>query len=101
MPDKVYRTNVYNTVHAERERAHLKHGAAGNSREDAVWNDVEWLPILIEEVGEVAHEMTYDMDRATVDKAERMREELVQVAAMASAWIDSIDRYLAVAIRQV
>lgn len=90
---------VYGEVHAERIRAHAKHGAKGNSREDAYWLDGEWLPILMEELGEVAHEMTYDADHARVsDPAERyeqrreaMHKELVQVAAMACAWIAAIE----------
>lgn len=80
---------VYADVHEERERAHAKHGAAGNSREDAAWNDAEWLPILVEEVGEVAHELTYDVQSQR--KMDRLRAELVQVAAMACAWIAAID----------
>jgi len=80
---------VYTDVHDERERAHSKHGAAGNSREGAPWDNAEWLPILLEELGEVAHEMTYDVP--SQGKMDRMRKELVQVAAMACAWIDSID----------
>jgi NTP pyrophosphatase (non-canonical NTP hydrolase) len=86
----VRKTEVYAEIHAERERAHTKHGARGNSREDAAWSEREWLPILMEELGEVAHEMTYDVE--TLGRAQRMRAELVQVAAMAAAWIDAIDR---------
>jgi NTP pyrophosphatase (non-canonical NTP hydrolase) len=97
----VARTNVYNEVHAERERAHAKHGANANSREDAHWTNNEWLPVLTEEVGEVAHELTYDAryeaelrkdDDPSVTRRRALRKELVQVAAMATAWIDAIDR---------
>ena len=79
---------VYTDVDEERIRAHKKHGASGNSRENAHRSDKEWLPILVEEVGEVAHELTYDAGFEYVN----LREELVQVAAMACAWIESIDR---------
>lgn len=41
----------------------------------------EKLVILVEEVGEVARAMTYDEASGT-----RLREELLQVAAMAGAW---------------
>jgi hypothetical protein len=82
---------VYRDVHLERERAHAKHGAKGNSREDQPWTDAEWLPILTEELGEVAHELTYDAHQHA-DRAYWLRKELVQVAAMACAWVDSIDR---------
>jgi hypothetical protein len=91
----------YFDVHRERIRAHQKHGAQGNSREDAHWTNVEWLPILMEELGEAAHELTYDARLAEVsvpDGEDRqlrkaaLRAELVQVAAMACAWIAAIDR---------
>jgi len=85
----VPRTAVYDEVHSERNRAHAKHGAAGNSRENTPWDNAEWLPILVEELGEVAHEMTYDV--ASQGKMDRMRRELIQVAAMACAWIDALD----------
>jgi len=90
------RASVYMDIQAERQRAHEKHGAAGNSRENAHWADSEWLPILMEELGEVAHELTYDSRYDIVDGADAMRmalrAELIQVAAMAAAWIDAIDR---------
>lgn len=79
----------YTDVHHERIRAHEKHGAKGNSRENASWTDKEWLPILVEELGEVAHELTYDVQSQR--KKDRLRAELVQVAAMAVAWIEAID----------
>ena len=77
----------YTEIHYERIRAHKKHGANGNSREDAAWDNQEWLSILVEEVGEVAHWLTYDTDK-TIDD---LRKELIQVAAMAIAWVESID----------
>jgi NTP pyrophosphatase (non-canonical NTP hydrolase) len=98
---RVAATNVYNQIHAERVRAHEKHGALGNSREDAHWTNSEWLPILMEEVGEVAHELTYDAryeaelrqdDDPEATRRKALRKELMQVAAMAAAWIDAIDR---------
>ena len=78
---------VYADIHQERVKAHKTHGANGNSREDAEAMNEEWLPILMEEVGEVAHWFTYDTEK---DISE-LRDELVQIAAMAAAWIDSID----------
>jgi len=78
---------VYTDIHNERIRAHEKHGAKGNSREDAHWENNEWLPILVEEVGEVAHLLTYDTEKTK----SQLRQELIQVAAMATAWIVAID----------
>jgi hypothetical protein len=44
------------------------------------------LGILVEEVGEVARALTYDEgDR------DELREELIQVAAMATAWVVALD----------
>jgi hypothetical protein len=80
---------VYHEMHQERVRAHSKHGAKGNSREDAEWTDGEWLPILMEELGEVAHELTYDVDSA--QRKYRLRAELIQLGAMAAAWVTAID----------
>jgi len=82
--------DVYSDVAAERLRAHTKHGAAGNSREWQPWTDNEWLPILMEELGEVAHELTYDSGDPQTLRT-RLRKELIQVAAMATAWIAAID----------
>lgn len=48
---------------------------------------LEKLPILMEEVGEVANALTYDGPR---DSAAVLRDELIQVAAVAAAWADSI-----------
>jgi NTP pyrophosphatase (non-canonical NTP hydrolase) len=78
---------VYEDIHNERVSAHAKHGANGNSREDAMWDNDEWLPILVEELGEAAHALTYDADGDISD----LRNELVQLAAMTAAWIDAID----------
>lgn len=79
----------YHDVHYERLRAHEKHGAAGHSCEQVSASDPEWIAILGEEFGEVCHELTYDS--GSVGHYERLRKELVQVAAMACAWIDAID----------
>jgi NTP pyrophosphatase (non-canonical NTP hydrolase) len=42
--------------------------------------------ILGEEFGEVAAALTYDKDAST------LRAELIDVLAVASAWVDAIDR---------
>lgn len=77
----------YDEIHRERIRAHAKHGAAGHSSEQLPASHREWPVILMEELGEVAHELTYD----TPDGYANLRKELIQVAAMACAWIDAID----------
>ena len=47
--------------------------------------DLTWLAILSEEVGEVAKGLLEE------DSPLHIREELVQVAAVAAAWIEAID----------
>lgn len=73
--------HVYSDIQAERKR------------QDARWGHRDWTPesytavaVLTEEVGEVA--------RACLDKEgiHRLREELVQVAAVAVCWIEALDR---------
>jgi hypothetical protein len=75
---------VYADVAGERLRAHRKHGPNGMESRDAY--DRKWWTVLMEEVGEVA--------RAFEDgeSIERIKEELVQVTAMAAAWVDACDR---------
>jgi NTP pyrophosphatase (non-canonical NTP hydrolase) len=66
-----------------RAKAHAKHGA--NSIEALAADSPRWLPVLIEEVGEVANTLTYDgPDLAT-------RAELMDVLAVVTAWLDAID----------
>lgn len=76
----------YADVHRERIRAHAKHDGRGQSMERKGWDDPIWLPVVTEEVGEVARCLCDHDDKA------RLREELVQLAAMTTAWIDAIDQ---------
>ena len=87
--------SIYTDMHRERIRAHEKHDANGGSMERKTFDDHIWLAVLGEEFGEVARVLceqelgNYDAfpKRAIID----LREELVQVGAMAAAWIDAID----------
>jgi NTP pyrophosphatase (non-canonical NTP hydrolase) len=47
----------------------------------------ERLAILVEEVGEVAHELTYD---SSGDR-DKLVKELIQVAAMAASWVEYLE----------
>lgn len=90
---------IYKDIHEERLRAHAKHAAAGNSMEGRPWSDPYWLPVLVEEVGEVAQQLCDMRSLAASVESERqglewLRSELVQVAAMATAWIDAVDNAL-------
>ena len=58
-------------------------------RQDELWgeqnhDDGIWLAILVEEVGEVANDIN--------ERSKELREELIQVAAVAVSWVESIDR---------
>ena len=72
-------------IQAEATRAHLKHGQ--NSMLGEQYSPHERLAILVEEVGEVAHELTYDQDGDRV----KLVKELIQVAAMAASWIEVLE----------
>ena len=79
-------SDVYAEVAAERQRARELHEPNGNSVEDIHFANPRWLPILVEEIGEVARVLCEG------ESKERLREELIQVAAMASAWAEACDR---------
>ncbi len=69
-------------IQAEALRAHCRH--SDRSLLNKQMPDSERLAILVEEVGEVAHALTYDGDK------ERLEIELIQVAAVAATWIEAL-----------
>jgi NTP pyrophosphatase (non-canonical NTP hydrolase) len=71
--------------------ARLKHGEQSIERIRAT--DPRWLSILVEEVGEVAHELTYDAVHAG-SREEAIRAELIDVIAVASSWADALDHVI-------
>lgn len=86
---------IYVAIANERRRAHAKHVAKGNSAEDQDWSWYRWTPVLVEELGEAAEALqdTFDADPENFAAAlVHMKVELVQVAAMAAAWADSVQR---------
>lgn len=74
---------LYREVLIARAKAHAKHGV--NSIEVIPAADPRWLPILGEELGEVCRALTYD-------GTGELRAELVDLLAVASAWVDALDR---------
>ena len=74
-------------VQAEWERANRKHN--GNTPAKPSMPDMDRAAILLEEVGEVARALTPDADTPT-GHAGNLRDELVQVAAMAVAWASTL-----------
>lgn len=71
-------------INAARAAAHRKHGE--NSIEAVPAGDPRWLPILVEEIGEVAHAQTYDSGADNITLA----GEILDVMAVASAWLDAL-----------
>lgn len=77
----------------------LQEVLAERVRQDEKWgeqngHDFEWVSIMTEEVGEAAqaaNEANFKSSKTRGDYA-HLREELVQVAAVAVAWIEAIDR---------
>jgi hypothetical protein len=61
--------------------------------------DFERFCVLGEEVGEVAREVLTQPERRLADDTEGslygMRKELIQVAAVAAAWVEALDRRIA------
>ncbi len=80
----------YTSVHNERIRADNKHGEY--SAERMAWDNPRWLPVVTEELGEVARVINeYDLNNInTPEKCAKLIEELIQVAAMACAWVDAL-----------
>jgi NTP pyrophosphatase (non-canonical NTP hydrolase) len=71
--------------------------AAERVRQNGLWGRQDhapkkWLAILVEEVGEVAAEIITDAAIIGAAGGDRFREELVHVAAVAAAAIESYDR---------
>ncbi len=81
--------NVLLEVQAERVRQESKWGQQNHT-------PTGWLPILAEEFGEVARAICEATASKMIDVSEKhldnYREELVQVAAVAVAMVESLDR---------
>jgi NTP pyrophosphatase (non-canonical NTP hydrolase) len=82
-------------VAIEQDTVPLQDVAAERTRQDAKWGQQDhdigiWLGILGEEFGEVAKEIAESSARP-LDVA-HLREELIQTAAVAVAWVEAIDR---------
>ena len=90
---KVNNIKIYQQVHSERERAHEKHSHNGGSMEEKDWEHDIWSDVLGEEMGEVhrarcEHQLG---NTSTLNYRGELRRELIQLAAMACAWIAAID----------
>lgn len=76
-------TEALDDLVTEYHRARVKHGPYSLDGEEI--DDVRRLAALMEEVGEVAREMTYD-HAGDLGAAARTRRELIQVANVALTW---------------
>jgi hypothetical protein len=82
----LYASGVIAELIAEYDRAKVKHGE--HTLDGSLSNDLLRLAALVEEVGEVARWLTYDHtdEMASANRRRKMREELVQVATVATTW---------------
>lgn len=74
-------TKTINDVIDERKRQDKKWGTPAHT-------DGTWLAILTEEIGEVAKEV---LCGGRTPHGYELRQELIQVAAVALAWVEDID----------
>ena len=82
--DAATELDVWEEVRAELDRAHRKHDGMTPLHPDM--RDMDRAVILLEEVGEVARALTPDAHTST-GHAGDLADELIQVAAMATAWL--------------
>jgi len=75
--------NVLEDVAKERERQEAKWGDQSSN------SDLVWSAVLGEEYGESAQAVLHDTFGGKA--AGTLREELIQVAAVAVAWIEALD----------
>lgn len=72
-------------VQAEAISAYAKHGSMSLLNPNTPVHLK--LAALMEEVGEVAHELTYDVE----DNKDKLVKELLQVAAVALSWVECLE----------
>ena len=91
IPRLVLSDLTLSAIQAEATRARLKHGE--HSMLGTNYSSGDRLAILMEEVGEVAHELTYDQGGAGGGEGRRdeLVKELIQVAAMAATWVEYLE----------
>lgn len=85
---------VLDDVRAERrsQEFHREQGKFKYTCADLGIDDLERLAVLTEEVGEVARAVLEHMELVNDLGDTDLRKELVQVAAVAVAWIEALDK---------
>ena len=81
---------ILDLIRKERERQRKKFGDAAHDTYDTT----RWLAVLMEEVGEAAQVSNDEaLGKLSPEGAEKdLKAELVQVAAVAVAWLEAIER---------
>ena len=87
-PKLVLSDRTLAAIQAEATRAYLLHGT--DSMLGPEQTSGQRLAILVEEVGEVAHELTYDQGGRD-GRRDELVKELIQVAAMAASWVQWLE----------
>ncbi len=77
--DLLLTNTVINDVYDELKRQRKMYHVQRHS-------NLKWLPILLEEVGEVAEALQIDTQAAKESDADDLYKELTQVAAVAISW---------------
>lgn len=77
-------SRVISDVLRNRIKAHRKH-FDGGSMEMLSSTNAMWLPILVEEIGEIANCLTYDSGKTT----ENLYDEIIDVMTICWAWAQS------------
>lgn len=77
--------HIFGCVAEERKRQEMKWGTQNH-------NPLLWQNILTEEIGEVSKELNEFSFSADLKRLENARTELIQVAAVAIAFADSLSR---------
>lgn len=81
----VISARVYTEVHMERERQDAKWGPHDHI-------PIEWMSVLTEEVGEAAEAANNCHWHASPEWIKQFRDEMIQVAAVAVAAVEYVDR---------
>jgi len=84
---KVLSPLTLDAVAAEAIRAHYKHAASGGSFLDPGLTVTQRLAALMEEVGEVGRELTYD----NTQDNNKLVKELIHVANVALTWVEFLE----------
>jgi hypothetical protein len=96
----VSRARAYDDIDAERERQErlLREGKFLWTCADPRQSNVRRLAVLAEEFGEASRNVTEEMIRldkgnaaGAADAVRALRKELVEVAAVAVAWLEALD----------